>query len=92
MGNGCVKETDMAVPTSPCMYRDFSRTLLLRERCALGMTSPELVRLNTSLLSARIMWKPLRCTALEAQVCKFLDFGDCLIHNVYGCFEYIAYA
>lgn len=68
----------MAVPTSPCMYRDFSRTLLLRDPCALGMTSPELVRLNTSLLSARIMWKPLRCTPLEEQVCELfeLDFGD----------------
>ncbi|KAL8106968.1 hypothetical protein AgCh_023683 [Apium graveolens] len=59
----------MAMPTTThCMVREVSRTMLLRESCALGMTSPELVRLNTSLSSDRIMWKPLRCTPLEEQV------------------------
>lgn len=62
----------MALPTNYCMLREFSRTMLLREHCALGMTSPELVRSKTSLSSARLKGKPLRlqCTPLEDQVCE----------------------
>lgn len=87
----------MAMPsTTHCMVRKFShsRTMLLRERCALGTSSPELLRLNTCLASARIIWKPLRCTPLEEQVFEFfeLDFTLLILCNVYDCFEYIIYA
>lgn len=58
----------MALPTNPCMLREFSRTILLREHCVLGTTSLGLVRLKTYSLSARIIGKPLRCTPLEGQV------------------------
>lgn len=63
-----VVEADMAMPNTPCMHREFSRPLSLRESCASGTTSLELVPIKGLLSPSRIMWKPLRCTPLEKQV------------------------
>lgn len=91
-----VVEADMAMPNTPCMHREFSRPLSLRESCASGTTSLELVPIKGLLSPSRIMWKPLRCTPLEKQVCKFrkLCFNDHhhIMSYAYDCFEYIGCA